>query len=186
MNWLKREEPESWERVYKIGYLNTFLAAKLTGEVAVDPTIASLSGLVNIANPYCWDEELIKISGINPDILPDIKPSFNKVGVLQEKIAKKIGLPAGIPVSIGSADTAAASFALGLKQHGDVFESMGTSGVLTFCLTKPEFDKAFMNRSHVIPGLWLAHGAMSTTGAAIEWAKDIFFSQLEDISDMEG
>lgn len=185
LNWLKREEPESWERVYKIGYLNTFLAAKLTGEVAVDPTIASLSGLVNIGNPYCWDEELVKISGINPDILPDIKPSFHKVGVLQEKIAKKIGLPAGIPVSIGSADTAAASFALGLKQHGDVFESMGTSGVLTFCLTKPKFDKAFMNRSHVIPGLWLAHGAMSTTGAAIEWAKDIFFSQLEDISDME-
>lgn len=185
LNWLRKREPESWERVYKIGYLNTFLAAQFTGELAVDPTIASLSGLVDISKPYEWNEELVKISGINPDILPDIKPSIQKVGHLKKDIAEKIGLPAGIPVSIGSADTASASFALGLKNDGDAFESIGTSGVLTFCLTEPKFDNAFMNRSHIIPGLWLAHGAMSTTGAAIQWAKDSLFPELKDISAME-
>jgi len=185
INWIRKNELETWARTYKIGYLNTFLAAQFTGELAIDPTIASFSGLLDVGKPEHWDEELIKISEIDPSLLPDIRSSVHKVGNLQRNIAKATGLKSGIPVAIGSADTAAASFALGLKQHGDVFQSMGTSEVLTFCLSEPEFDQAYMNRSHVIPGLWLAHGAMSTTGAAIEWIKDKIFPEFENVYNME-
>lgn len=185
LNWFKKNEPEAWKRTYKIGYLNSFLAAQFAGEVAVDPTIASYSGLLNIANPEVWDEELIQIAKVERDKLPEIRISFHKVGALKSEVAEELGLKADVVVALGSADTAASTFALGLRQHGDVFESMGTSDVLTFCLSKPVFDKAFMNRSHVIPGLWLAHGAMSTTGAAIKWAREKVFPELIDVNDFE-
>lgn len=185
INYLKKNEPEVWAKTYKAGFLNTFLAAQFTGKVAADPTTASYSGILNVREPYDWDDELIKISDIDKDILPEIKPSYHKVGGLSRSMAQNTGLREGIPVAIGSGDTAAASFALGLKQHGDMFESMGTSEVMTFCLDKPDLDQAFMNRSHVLPGLWLCHGAMSTAGAATSWLLNKVFPDIDDFSHLD-
>lgn len=175
VNWIRTHEPATWNRTVKIGFLNTYLGAKLTGNLAADPTIASYSGLVKVKNPARWERQFLDFFDINEDYLPNILPSFAKVGELQKDIANQMGLPAGIPVAIGAADTAATSFALGLHNHGDISQSMGTSEVITFCLNTPKFSPAFMNRGHVIPGLWLSNGAMSTAGASIQWIlKNIF------------
>ncbi|SFM20182.1 xylulokinase [Pelosinus propionicus] len=175
VNWIRNNEPGTWSKTDKIGFLNTYLGAKLTGNIAVDPTVSSYSGLMRVRNPYLWESEFLEIFDIHEAYLPEILSSADKVGVLQKGIADQIGLPAGIPVAIGAADTAATSFALGVHKHGDVFQSMGTSEVITFCLNTPNFSPAFMNRGHVIPGLWLSNGAMSTAGASIQWAlKNIF------------
>jgi len=185
INYLKKKEPDNWSRTCKIGFLNSFLAAQFTGNLAIDPTTASYSGLMNVRKPDNWDRELVKISEIDEQILPEIKPSFYKVGGLNRSIAEATGLKEGITVAIGSADTAAASFAMGLKKHGDAFESMGTSEVLTICLSYPKLSGAYMNRTHVIPGLWLCHGAMSTPGAAISWAVRNIFPELGSVKKLE-
>jgi xylulokinase len=185
INHIKRCEPEVWSQVHKIGFLNTYLAAQFTGAVICDPTTASYSGLLDVRKPYTWDDELIRTAKIAKDLLPDLQPSFSKTGGLCQSWARSIGLKEGIPVAIGGGDTAAAAFALGLTQHGDVFESMGTSEVISFCLEHPDLDMAFMNRSHVIPGLWLSHGAVSTSGAAIAWLLKNVFYDIHDIGLLE-
>ena len=38
--------------------------------------------------------------------------------------------------------------------------------------------RLIMNRSHVWPGLWLSHGAMSTTGGAINWLLSHVFPEI--------
>lgn len=185
IDWLKENEPSNWEITYKVGYLNTFLAAQFTDNVVTEPTTASYSGIMDIKKPINWDAELVKVSGIEQRVLPDIVPSFSKVGTLNKKTADMINLKRGIAVTVGCADTAAASLALGLKKNGDIFQSMGTSEVLTICLNKPDLSEAFMNRSHVIPGLWLCNGAMSTTGAAITWLKNNVFLEFGDLEELE-
>lgn len=178
INWLRMHEPETWRRVYKIGFLNTFLAGKLTGNLAVDPTVSSYSGLMDIAKPDRWDDDLLRFFDINRDLLPPVISSACKVGKLTREMADAIGTRRGIPVALGGADSAATSFALGAMQHGDVIQSMGTSEVTTFCHDTPDFSSAFMNRSHVWPGLWLSHGAMSTTGGAINWLLSHVFPEI--------
>ena len=185
VNWVRNNEPETWNKTVKFGFLNTYLGAKLTGNMAVDPTVSSYSGLMQIRNPYVWDHSLLEIFGIDERYLPDVLPSFGKVGDLRTDIATQIGLPSGIPVAIGAADTAATSFALGIHKQGDVFQSMGTSEVITFCLNTPNFSPAFMNRGHVIPGLWLSNGAMSTAGASIQWALKNIFSEISSEKELE-
>ncbi|MBC7343615.1 MAG: xylulose kinase [Clostridia bacterium] len=183
--WARREEPGSWERAVTIGFLNSFLAACLTGELAVDPTTASYSGAVNLAHPYRWSEELCQLMGLAPGKLLPILPPYAKIGEVSAEAAAETGLPAGTPVAVGCADTAAAAFALGLYQRGDAFESAGTSGVLTFCLDQPDFDAAFLNRAHVVPDRWLAHGGMSASGAAIEWLRSRVFKDLATADELE-
>lgn len=166
---VKMREPEVWASVKHVGFLNTFFGVKFTGELACDPTTASYSGLLSIRKPLDWEDEFVKIFELNSGELPRIVPCLDSVGGVNEELAKETGIPAGTPVSIGSADTAAASFAMGAWRHGDVFQSMGTSEVAVFCLGTSNFSDAFMNRAHVVPGLWLANGAMSNGGGSIRW-----------------
>lgn len=182
---VQENEPGVWYRAHKVGFLNTYLAARFTGNAACDPTTASYSGLLDVRRPVAWDGELIRASGIPADLLPDLVPSGCKVGSLCRAWARITGMKQGIPVAIGSGDTAAAAFALGMTRHGDVFESMGTSEVISFCLDHPDLDPAFMNRSHVIPGRWLSHGAVSTSGAAITWLLTHMFTDIPDVAQLE-
>lgn len=185
INWIRAHEPTHWNATARVGFLNTFLAAKLTGNVAADPTIASYSGLVRVRNPYVWEKEFLEIFDIDGGYLPEILPSFGKAGGLRQEIADRLGLPSGIPVAIGGADTAVTSFALGVHKHGDIVQSMGTSEVITFCLNAPNFSPAFMNRGHVVPGLWLSNGAMSTAGGSIQWMLKNIFPELSSEEELE-
>ena len=185
IEWVRENEPKVWEKVHKFAYLNSYLAAKFTGNLFADPTVASYSGMVDIRKPKDWDDSLLEAFGIERDLLPPIITPYESIGTLTPEMALITGLNSNVAVAVGSADTAASSFGLGINKQGDVFESLGTSGVFTICLDEPVFDKAFMNRSHVIPGLWLAHGAMSTTGAAINWLINDVFTELTCVEEIE-
>lgn len=185
IGWLRTHEPDNWRQVYKIGFLNTFLAGQLTGNLAADPTVSSYSGMMNVAKPDGWDKELLGIFEIDENLLPPVMWASCKVGGLKSDIAQVIGVQSGVPVALGGADSAVTSFALGVLQHGEVIQSMGTSEVTTFCHATPHLSPAFMNRSHVWPGLWLSHGAMSTTGGAISWLRSQVFPEIASEAELE-
>lgn len=184
--WLRRNAPESWARVRRVTMLNGYLALELTGGCAIEPTQASCSGLMDLAAAEpAWSAELVRDWGIDPDLLPAIIPCAAAVGTVQGEAAEATGLPRGTPVALGAADTAAASFAVGLCRAGRAFESVGTSGVITFCLDQPDFDPCFLNRRHVLPGRWLAHGAMSTLGGAFGWLTSQVWPELGSFEEIE-
>lgn len=172
--WVKEEQPEVYKRTSFIGHLNTYLTAKMTGNYGVDYTNASMIGLFNMREKK-WSHEICGLFGINPNILPPLYHSGDMIGRLKKQVAAELGLLEGTPVAMGAADTACSALALKLNNERDCFESAGTSDVLTFCNSKPDFDKRFVNRFHILPGLWLSHGAMSTPGATMSWIKERFF-----------
>ncbi len=155
--WVKENLPDIYDQAYKWGNLSTFLLNKLTGQFVMDWTQASFTGLFDIVN-YQWSDQICNQLGIDHSILPKtIEPS------------KCIGEFLEIPVVVGAADTACSSLALGLETN-EMFESVGTSNVLTVCTDNPDhLDTRFLNRCHVMKNQWLSHGAMSTPGATIQW-----------------
>lgn len=185
MRWLMREEPRVWGRTAWVGFLNSYLAAQLTGLVAAERTQASYTGLLRLHQPDWWSGELADIAGVPVQTLAPLARPFEMLGRVTAAAALVTGLPVGTPVALGSADTAAAAFAVGVREGGQCFESAGTSGVLTFCLHEPCFDDTFMNRCHVVPGRWLAHGAMSTPGAALVWLREQVWPLLRSASELE-
>lgn len=182
--WMRRNDPSAWSRVHHIVMLNSWLAFKLTGQWGIDPTQISYSGLVDVRQSEpAWSDDLLKLWQVDPDLLPGVKSADRPIGRTITDFGE--ALPAGIPVSLGAADTAAASLAVGLSKNKDAFESIGTSGVLTVCLDRPDFDDTFMNRYHVLPQLWLAHGAMSTLGGAFGWLNSKIWPELRSFADLE-
>jgi xylulokinase len=187
LTWLQRHEGSLWKSARRVLMLNSFIGLRLTGHVAIDPTQASYSGLMDVrARKARWSSTLLKLWNIDGDLLPGIVGGAESLGGLTPTAAALTGLPAGTPLALGAADTAAAAFAVGLKHAGDAFESVGTSGVITFCLDEPAFDASFLNRHHVLPGRWLAHGAMSTLGGAFGWLQGKVWPDMRSFAELEG
>ena len=183
--WLRDNEPELWARVRCVTLLGGYLSLRMTGRPVIDWTQASYSGGFRVADPENgWDSELLARWGVDESVLAEVGWSCRPAGVLGREAAADMGIAPGAVVAFGSADTAASAFALGMRSSGDVFESAGTSGVITFCLDKPVFDDAFMNRCHIFPGRWLAHGAMSTLGGAFNWLRQSVWPELRDMDEL--
>ena len=168
-----------------MGMLNSYLAGKLSQQSGMEWTQASYSGIFDLRIPDRWDQSSLDITGIDEGkLLPLVKP-YDKIGSVTTTASELTGLSEGCPVALGSADTAAAAFAVGLDEPGWAFESVGTSGVLSFVLDQPEFDPVFMNRCHVFPDMWLAHGAMSLMGGALEWVRKNIWDEYSSPAEMD-
>lgn len=186
LGWLQKTQPELMKKVNKVVLFNGFLASKLGSiKLGIDPTQVAYSGGVALAGTPKWSKELLNYWDFNHDILSPIYQCTAIVGRVSPEAAKLTRLPVNIAITLGSADTAAAAFAAGLAEGGTAFESTGTSGVITFCLEKPDFDQRFMNRYHVVPNQWLAHGAMSTTGGTFNWLNQSIWPEVNDHEKLE-
>ncbi|WP_101842493.1 FGGY-family carbohydrate kinase [Halobacillus sp. Marseille-P3879] len=170
--WFKNNRPALYERTHKWGNLSTYILNKLTGSFVMDWTQASFSGMYNIEE-YSWSEAICEQVGLEMEKLPEVVDPCSIVGELN---CSELSLN-GIPVAAGGADTASSTLALGI-QPGGVFESVGTSNVLTACTENPgNLDKRFLNRCHIKRNQWLSHGAMSFPGAAIQWFYEEFLKE---------
>lgn len=170
----------------KVGHLNSYIANRFTGRWVMDWTNASYSGLVDPRSPTDWSVEACDALRFPQELLPELVAPWEPVGGLLAETAAELGLAPSVAVVSGAADTACAAYAIGCIEEGDAFESCGTSGVLTTCHSQPPSNPLFMNRSHVLPGRWLSHGAMSAVGAAVRWLEEeVFHGPISRSEDYE-
>lgn len=161
-----------------LGHLSSFLVHRLTGRWVLDPTNAAYTGALDVASPDRWSDEATTLLGIDAAALPELVPSAEAVGRLTAEAQQQLGLSTPAVVTAGCADTAAAALGVGSVSDGDAFESVGTSGVLTVCRDRPLQALHAMNRPHVVPGRWLSHAAMSSSGASVSWFCQSVLGQL--------
>lgn len=169
------EAGASGDRGLKVGHLNSYVVSRLTGRWVMDWTNASYTGLVDLRHPQAWSSEACAALEFPERLLPELVAPWEPVGRLSAAAAGELGLDASAVVVAGAADTACAAYAVGCVEDGAVFESSGTSGVITACYARPPSNPLFMNRSHVLPDRWLSHGAMSCVGAAVRWLEEEVF-----------
>jgi xylulokinase len=167
--WFKNHCPEAYEKTYKWGNLSTYILHKLTGNFVMDWTQSSYSGMYDLEK-YEWSPTIYEKAGIDREKLPEVVAPSSIVGelILHEEPFTHV------PVIAGAADTACSTMALGIGVN-EMFESVGTSNVLTVCTDHPDaLDVRFMNRCHLMKNRWLSHGAMSFPGAAVQWFYEQF------------
>ena len=186
MLWLKQERPEIYEQTRWFGHLNTLMCYRLTGVAALDRCNASYTGLFSTAGERKWSAFLCNKIGIDISKLPPLLESIDVCGELCARDVIACGVPKGIPVVIGGADSACAAFACGVISPYDICQSVGSTNVLTLCIDKTLFSRAYLNRCHVVPGLWLYQGAMSNAGSVVNWALDTLCDDLKALAKRYG
>jgi len=146
------------------------LHAYLTGRLATDPSTATGFGCFDLASG-AWSEALAD-AGLGGDLrvsLPPVEPSATATPMRGE-LAAEFGLPAGIPVSLGAADSVCGALALGARRAGDVAIVAGTSSVVMGIAGERRLDPAHRYLLTPLTGEgWGLEMDLVSTGSAVAW-----------------
>ena len=177
--WIKENHPDIFDRTYKFGHSNTYIAFWLTGAFAIDPSSASLTALYNTAaNDLTWNEDIAATFGLAIDRLPEIVPAYESVGRVSEPLARQLGFRKEPAVLIGGNDAVLAAYSVGIKDPGDVINVNGTCEISLVCLDRCLPSADYNIRAHVLPDRWLTLHVMNAGGKALDWFRDLFCSEL--------
>ncbi|TAJ46480.1 MAG: xylulose kinase [Herbiconiux sp.] len=144
LRWLRDVDPASAAKTEAVAVVHDWLTWRLMGNA---PQAGRLDELVTdrseASGTAYWSPEtgeytmdLFELAFGKRALLPRILGPFDQAGVTGHGIP---GIPAGIPVGVGSGDNAAAALALGLAE-GDAVLSLGTSGVVYARSAHPVHD----------------------------------------------
>jgi autoinducer 2 (AI-2) kinase len=178
LRWIAEHQPEVLERARHLGMLSDWIVHRLTGEFATEPTCGSSSALFDLGRRE-WSHELAGIAGIDPRVLPTVVECGTVIGTVTGESADQTGLPPGIPVVAGGADTQLALFALGARPAVPTVVA-GTFWQTTAVTPEPIIDPGRRLRTlcHVDPGLWMIEGIGFLSGLAMRWARDALFPDM--------
>lgn len=139
LRWMKENEPENYNKVYKVMLPGDYFALKLSGE-----TTTTASGL---SEGVFWDfeshsiaKELLEYYEIDASLLSSVKPSFGLQCTVSQAMAQELGINSGVPVSYRAGDQPNNAFSLNVTEPGEVAATAGTSGVIYSVTDKPLKD----------------------------------------------
>lgn len=121
-------------------YLNFYL----TGERCMEAGDASGTGFFDVRQ-RCWSKAILEAIDAERDLtetLPHVRTDNEAIGTLQPRIAGILGLPEGIPVSIGGGDNMMGAIGTGNVTPGRLTISLGTSGTVYAHSEVPVIDRS--------------------------------------------
>lgn len=132
VRWFRDAHPGLYAQMDCILLPHDYLNFYLTGERCMEAGDASGTGFLDIRTRE-WSDKMLR--AIDPDrdlreCLPDVRIDNAAVGTLRPSIAKELGLPPDIPVSIGGGDNMMGAIGTGNVTAGVVTVSLGTSGTV--------------------------------------------------------
>ena len=162
--WVRRHEPEVYERVAHVLLPKDYVRLRLTGERASDAADASGTLLLDVGRRR-WSTELLSALDVPAAWLPPVLESPDVSG----------RTAAGLPVAAGAGDQAAGALGVGVDRPGPLSVVLGTSGVVFAAL--PGYAAEPMGRvhafCHAVPGAWHAMGVMLSAAGSLQWLRDV-------------
>jgi autoinducer-2 kinase len=173
--WIRKHEPDTFRRIAHMGMLSDWVATRLSGRYATDPSIGASSGLFDLAKAT-WSEELILALGLDPAIFPPVLAPGSVIGPVTASAAEQTGLAAGTPVVVGGADTQLGLLGIGRTTPNTVTLVGGSFWQTTVLADRPLIDPQARLRSlcHVLPGQWMVEGIGFYCGLTMRWFRDAF------------
>lgn len=138
--WVKDNEPDLFDKIYKIMLPGDYIAMKLSG--TVNTTISGLS------EGMLWDFKakdaagfLLDYYGFSRDVIADVVPTFSVQGEVSAEAADELGLKEGTPISYRAGDQPNNALSLNVFNPGEIASTAGTSGVVYGVLGDVNYDK---------------------------------------------
>ena len=191
--WVKENEPETFEKIYKIMLPGDYIAMRLTDRICTTE-----SGL---SEGMFWDfkenrvaDFLLEYFGFSEDVIPEIVPTFSIQGRVTAAVAAELGLAEGTPVSYRAGDQPNNALSLNVFNPGEIASTAGTSGVVYGVNGEVSYDKlsrvntfAHVNHTAENPRLGIL-ACINGTGILNSWIKrtvapeGISYAEMNDVA----
>ncbi|RID28130.1 autoinducer-2 kinase, partial [Escherichia coli] len=97
--WLAHHRSGIYRRASTVTMISDWMAYMLSGELAVDPSNAGTTGLLDLKTRD-WKPSLLQMAGLRSDILSPVKETGTLLGRVTAQAAALCGLKAGTPVVV--------------------------------------------------------------------------------------
>ena len=139
--WVKDNEPEIFEKIYKIMLPGDYIAMKLSGG-EINTTISGLSeGMFWDFKEQQVSKDIMECFDFRDDIIPDIVPTFAVQSTVCDEVAELLGIPQATPISYRGGDQPNNALSLNVMNPGEIAATGGTSGVVYGVLGDVNYDK---------------------------------------------
>ncbi|APU11796.1 carbohydrate kinase [Cellulophaga lytica] len=129
LKWVRDNEPDVYNKIYKYMLPGDFIAMQFTGELNTTKNGLSEGILWDFKNDELASF-LLEYYEVNEDLTPTIVSNFTSQGLVTEKASTASGLPVGIPINYRAGDQPNNALSLNVFNHGEVAATGGTSGVV--------------------------------------------------------
>lgn len=174
--WIKENEPEIFEKIYKIMLPGDYIAMRLSGEICT--TVSGLS------EGMFWNFKendiagfLMDYYGFDRSLIADIRPTFAEQGKVSAVAAAELGLAQGTPITYRAGDQPNNALSLNVFNPGEIASTAGTSGVVYGVNGEINYDPksrvntfAHVNHSPEAPRLGVLL-CINGTGILNSWVK---------------
>lgn len=156
--WVRENEPESYEKTYKISSVQGWLVKQLTG-VFADCVAYPPAGPGSVNALLAWPDDPAEFEawGMPREKVMDIVPPGTVYGPLTRVAAEATGLPEGLPVVAAAGDKQCEVLGAGAIAPGQAYVTYGTlSSICTTVYDQPIFAKAgeYYTLGAAVPGAW--------------------------------
>jgi len=172
--WIAENEPGVYAEARWALQPKDWIRARLTGEFHAEPSDASATLLYDVIGDR-WDLEVVGALGLDAGLLAPLLPSAGALGGhLTAGAAAELGLPAGLPVAAGAADTAAAALGSGIGP-GEVQLTVGTGAQVVRPVVAPvsRADAGVNLYRSAAPDGWYHMGATVSAGLSLTWVREV-------------
>lgn len=188
--WLKENEPDIYNAAIHICEYTDWMSHRLTGEWTASINIASLRWYYDRNNggfPASLYQEVV-LDDLLEKFPQKVLDMGTVVGGLSKKAAEELGLPPGIPVAEGGADSMVSTVGMDVLAPGKIALITGSShaifGESAEAIYGPGFFGAFTDA--VVPGLYVVEGGQVSTGSVVKWFRDNFCGGLLEEARTQG
>ncbi|UCG23582.1 MAG: carbohydrate kinase [Chloroflexota bacterium] len=169
--WLKKDEPQNYERVGAILMVKDYIKYRLTGEITADYTDMSATSLMDVRN-RCYSRELMALYDLEEvyEALPPLKQGSEVIGQVMPAAAEETGLAAGTPVVGGLFDVDASAIGSGVINADQACLVMGSWSINEVITREPIVDPSlFMTTIFAASDLFLTIEGSATSATNLEW-----------------
>ncbi len=156
--------------------LSDWLTFRLCGERVAEPSHAASSALFDLSRGD-WAFDVIDRLGLPPSAFPRLVPCGTHVGFLTADAARALGLPPGLPVGMGGADTQSGLLGAAAVESGHAAVVAGTTAPVQLVTGRPIFhpDGRLWTGHHVVSDRYVLESNAGSVGETVDWMGRLLF-----------
>ena len=174
--WLRAHEPGVFAAARRFVQPTDYVALGLTGNATTDWSMAAATALLELRTRR-WAADLI--AGLDLDVaaFPAVVPSWSVAGEIRPRLARRLGLPPGVPVVAGAGDSIACALGAGVTAAGPVSEMAGSSSCFNSVITEPLPDLDVTHYPSIVANRgYVTEVGINTTGEALDWLAGLLYA----------
>jgi xylulokinase len=175
--WLAGHEPERLTDSRWILSPRDLMVWEMTGVVATDTTLASVTGLYDGAG-----REVHELVGPAAGKLAEVVEPQTVIGTIRPDPARDLGVKAGTPVVIGAGDRACEVLGTGASAERPMVAWGTTANVSVPVSTRPCPAPAALTVTRGALGGWLLEGGLSAAGSFLAWVGALTGTSVDELA----